>query len=184
MWKCLWSLGGLFMAGALGAQPAVTCLPDQRGAMELLPIRPQFYTVAGRIGGFDPCEAKVKFRIPAGSVKPALMISVHGGGGIHDVLGSDEAFFKQGFATLAFDAYAMQGLTGRDSLFWARSVTNEARQRMIYSTALAAYRWAIERSDIDPSRIYLFGISNGAAVVANLAGVVDPAHIKGVIAEG
>jgi len=78
----------------------------------------------------------------------------------------------------------MQGIKGRDSLFWARSVTNEARQRMIYSTALAAYQWAIQRSDIDSSRIYFFGISNGAAVVANLAGVVDPAHVKGAIAEG
>jgi len=87
-------------------------------------------------------------------------------------------------ATLAFDAYAMQGNPGRTSLFWARSVTNEARQRMIYTTALAAYRWALQRTDIDTRRIYLFGISNGAAVVANLAAVVDPAHVKGVISEG
>ena len=77
-------------------------------------------------------ESKVQFRLPEGSANPALMISVHGGGGIRDVLGSDEAFFQQGFATLVFDAYAMQGIPGRDSLFWARSVTNEARQRMIY----------------------------------------------------
>ena len=112
------------------------------------------------------------------------MISVHGGGGINDVLKSDDAFFQHGMATLAFDAYAMQGLTGRSSLFWARSVTNEARQRMIYTTALAAYRWAKQRTDIDTRRIYLFGISNGAAVVANLAGLVDPLHVKGVIAEG
>lgn len=152
--------------------------------MELVTLRPGFFSVTGRLGGFDPCEAQVKFRIPSGAVKPPLMISVHGGGGIHDVLMSDEAFFRHGMATLAFDAYAMQGLPGRSSLFWARSVTNEARQRMIYTTALAAYRWAIQRTDIDNRRIYLFGISNGAAVVANLAGVVDPAHVKGVIAEG
>ena len=63
-------------------------------------------------------------------------------------------------------------------------MTNEARQRMIYTTALAAYQWAIKRTDVDTSRIYLFGISNGATVVANLAGAVDPVHVKGVIAEG
>jgi len=136
------------------------------------------------MGGFDPCEAKVRFRIPAGANKPPLMISVHGGGGINDVLKSDDAFFQHGMATLAFDAYSMQGLTGRTRLFWARSVTNEARQRMIFMTALAAYRWAKQRTDIDTRRIYLFGISNGAAVVANLAGLVDPLHVKGVIAEG
>jgi dienelactone hydrolase len=147
-------------------------------------LRPGFFTVSGKLGGFDPCEASVKFRVPAGPSKPPLMISVHGGGGIGDILKSDEAFHQKGMATLAFDAYAMQGLTGRTSLFWARSVTNEARQRMIYSTALAAYRWAITRTEIDTSRIYLFGISNGATVVANLAGVVDPAHVKGVISEG
>lgn len=152
--------------------------------MELVPIRANVHTVEGRMGGFDPCESKVQFRVPEGAPKPALMISVHGGGGINDVLKSDEAFFQRGFATLMFDAYTMQGITGRDSLFWARSVTNEARQRMIYTTAVAAYRWAIQRSDIDNSRIYLFGISNGAAVVANLAGVVDPAHVKGIISEG
>ena len=166
------------------AQPAITCLPHDQGEQALVPLRPNFFTVSGRMGGFDPCEPNVKFRIPTGAIKPPLMISVHGGGGIHDVVMSDDAFFRQGMATLAFDAYAMQGLTGRPSVFWARSVTNEARQRMIYSTAWAAYRWAIQRTDIDTRRIYLFGISNGAAVVANLAGVVDPAHVKGVIAEG
>lgn len=51
-------------------------------------------------------------------------------------------------------------------------------------TPLAAYRWALKRNDIDTRRIYLFGISNGAAVVANMAALVDPAHVRGVIAEG
>ncbi len=171
-------------SGVAWAQAPITCLPHERGEQALVQLRPQFFTVSGRMGGFDPCEPNVKFRIPAGASNPPLMISVHGGGGIQDVLMSDDAFFRHGMATLAFDAYAMQGLTGRTSLFWARSVTNEARQRMIYTTALAAYRWAIQRTDIDTKRIYLFGISNGAAVVANLAGVVDPTHVKGVIAEG
>ncbi len=179
----LWLLAAAFAAPAW-AQPALTCLPEERGHVDLQALRPGFFTVTGRMGGFDPCEASVKFRIPAGVSQPPLMISVHGGGGIHDVLRSDEAFFQHGMATLVFDAYAMQGLPGRTSLFWARSVTNEARQRMIYTTALAAYRWAIQRTDIDNRRIYLFGVSNGAAVVANLAGLVDPAHVKGVIAEG
>lgn len=166
------------------AQAPLTCLPEERGTLELQALRPGFFTISGRLGGFDPCEPNVKFRIPAGMHKPPLMISVHGGGGLPDVLNSDEAFFQHGMATLAFDAYAMQGLPGRNSLFWARSVTNEARQRMIYTTAWAAYRWAIQRTDIDTRRLYLFGVSNGAAVVANLAGAVDLAHVKGVIAEG
>lgn len=178
----VWLTAGLSVLA--WAQPSITCAPHERGDLALVPLRPNFFTVSGRMGGFDPCEANVKFRVPSGASKPPLMISVHGGGGIHDVLHSDDAFSRYGMATLVFDAYAMQGLAGRTALFWARSVTNEARQRMIYSTALAAYRWATQRTDIDTQRIYLFGISNGAAVVANLAGVADPAHVKGVIAEG
>lgn len=180
-----WFVGLMCFATGLWAQtPGTNCLPHERGSLQLEAIRADFYTVRGAMGGFDPCESSVRFRVPEGATKPPLMISVHGGGGLQDVLNSDEAFFRQGFATLVFDAYSMQGLGGRNALFWARSVTNEARQRMIYSTALAAYQWAVQRNEIDRNRIYLFGISNGAAVVANLAGAVDPAHVKGVIAEG
>lgn len=169
---------------ATSAPPGIVCAPEARGKMSLQALRPGFHTATGRLGGFDPCEHLVRYRVPESERKPALMISVHGGGGHADVVKSDEAFYRQGMATLMFDAYAMQGLPGRDSLFWARSVTNEARQRMIWATALAAYRWALTRTDIDTSRIYLFGISNGAAVVANMAAVVDPAHVRGVISEG
>ena len=183
-WRTLLPLLAAMWPMMAAGQPEITCLPQEKGAMELVALRPNFFTVSGPMGGFDPCERNVKFRVPKGVSKPPLMISVHGGGGINDVLMSDEAFSRYGMATLTFDAYAMQGLTGRNSLFWARSVTNEARQRMIYTTALAAYQWAIKRTDVDTSRIYLFGISNGATVVANLAGAVDPVHVKGVIAEG
>jgi len=166
------------------ARPAVTCLSNEVGQAELRAIRANFFTVTGRLGGFDPCDPSVLFRIPESVGKPPLMISVHGGGGIGDVLTSNGVFHQQGFATLAFDAYSMQGIKGRDSRFWAFSVTNEARQRMIYTTALAAYEWALQREDVDTSRIYLFGISNGATVVANLAGAVSPDHVKGIVAEG
>lgn len=178
-------LAGLVItSSAVNAQvTAQDCRPQAQGQMQLVPIRGNFYTVQGQAGGFDPCEATVRYRVPATGLAP-LMISVHGGGGIADVRASDDAFNAAGMATLVFDAYAMQGLPGRTSLFWARSVSNEARQRMIYATALAAYEWARQRQDVDTRQIYLFGVSNGAAVVANLAAVVDPAHVRGVIAEG
>ena len=176
------SLLGLHSSAQAQIKPE-DCRPQAQGQMQLLPLRGNFYTAQGRLGGFDPCEASVRYRVPAAGKAP-LMISVHGGGGISDVRASDDAFHAAGMATLAFDAYAMQGLPGKTSLFWARSVSNEARQRMIYATALAAYDWARQREDIDARQIYLFGVSNGAAVVANLAAVVDPAHVRGVIAEG
>jgi dienelactone hydrolase len=182
----LLSACAMFSTGAWAQKSPVECLPQEQGALELKAIRPGFFTVDGRMGQFDPCESLVKYRVPTqkGPGKKPLLISVHGGSGIQDVLMSDEAFFQKGMATLVFDAYAMQGLKGQSPLFWARSVTNEARQRMIFATTLAAYRWALKLDDIDTQRIFLFGISNGAAVVANMAALVDPAHVKGVIAEG
>jgi len=160
------------------------CRPEQKGDAVLAEIRPQFFTVQGKLSGFDPCHASVKFRRPAGAAPAPLMISLHGGGGINDVRASDQAFHDKGMATLVFDAYEMQGFTGRTSGFWLLQVSNEARQRMLLTTAWAAYQWAITRTDIDTRRIYFFGVSNGAAVAANLAAMVDPAHVRGIIAEG
>ena len=160
------------------------CRPEQKGDAALVDIRPQYFTVSGKLAGFDPCHASVKFRRPPGATPAPLMISLHGGGGIKDVLASDQAFRDKGMATLVFDAYEMQGFTGRTSGFWALQVSNEARQRMLLSTAWAAYQWATTRTDIDTRRIYFFGVSNGAAVAANLAAMVDTAHVRGIIAEG
>jgi poly(3-hydroxybutyrate) depolymerase len=42
----------------------------------------------------------------------------------------------------------------------------------------------LTNQDIDTSRIYFHGLSNGANVVVNIAGAVDPAHVKGIFAEG
>ena len=160
------------------------CRPEPKGEAALVEIRPQFFTVRGKLAGFDPCNTSVRFRRPAGAALAPLLISVHGGGGVNDVLASDQAFHEKGMATLAFDAFDMQGLTGHSSSFWILQVSNEARQRMLLTTAWAAYQWALTRPDIDSRRIYFFGISNGAAVVTNLAAMVDPVHVRGIIAEG
>lgn len=163
---------------------AADCQPQAQGSAELKEIRPRYYTVTGTLGGFDPCHSSVEFKRPNSAQPAPLVLAVHGGGGIKDVHNISRALGNAGFATLIFDAYTMQGLPSRESVFWARSLTNESRQRMIWATALGAYQWAITRTDIDASRIYLYGISNGATMVANLAAVVSPAHVKGAIAEG
>jgi hypothetical protein len=41
----------------------------------------------------------------------------------------------------------------------------------------------IKVASIDPRRIYLYGISNGASVVLNLAAELNPTHLKGVFSE-
>lgn len=55
---------------------------------------------------------------------------------------------------------------------------------MIYRVALGAYEWALRNDKIDSRRILFHGLSNGAAVVANMASVVDPQHVVALFAEG
>ena len=135
-------------------------------------------TVNGDLSGFDPCHTSVSFRVPAAldhSKKPPLVIAVHGGAGRVDADAITDAFFANGMATLIFDAYKHNGVPPRTS--------NAYRQMMLYKVALQAYQWALTRQEVDVQRIYLYGISNGASVVINLAAVVDPKHVKGVFSE-
>ncbi len=134
--------------------------------------------VTGEMSGFDPCHPSVSFKIPSAhsdSKKPPLVIAVHGGGGRPDAEAITHAFFANGMATLIFDAYKHNGVPPRTG--------NAYRQMMLYKVALQAYQWALTRQDVDVHRIYLYGISNGASVVLNLAAVVDPQHVRGVFSE-
>lgn len=134
--------------------------------------------VNGELSGFDPCHSSVSFQIPAtlaNSKKPPLVIAVHGGGGRADAEAITNAFFTNGMATLIFDAYKHNGVPPRTG--------NASRQMMLYKVALQAYQWSLTRQDVDIQRIYLYGISNGASVVINMASVVDPKHVQGVFSE-
>lgn len=134
--------------------------------------------VHGELSGFDPCHASVSFKVPAAqgqTAKPPLLIAVHGGGGRADAEAITQAFFANGMATLIFDAYRHNGVPPRTG--------NAYRQMMLYKVALQAYQWALTRQEVDVYRIYLYGISNGASVVINLASVVDPRHVQGVFSE-
>lgn len=150
---------------------------------QLVEISPGIHTLRGPVAEFDPQNPSVDLRLPPGRTQSPLIIFVHGGGGMRDSLAAMAAFHAAGVAVLGFDAYRMNGFE-RDWRFWVQNMTYEARQRMIYTSALGAYRWAITQPGIDPSRLYIYGLSNGADVAANLAAVVDPAHVRGVFAEG
>ena len=134
--------------------------------------------VIGELSGFDPCHSSVSFKVPsapAQAPKPPLLIAVHGGGGRADAEAITRAFLAHGMATLIFDAYQHNGVPPRTG--------NAYRQMMLYKIALQAYQWALTRPEVDVEKIYLYGISNGASVVINLASVVDPKHVQGVFSE-
>jgi len=172
-------MGVVFSAQTAKAQ----CVPVQGGSARLIELRDELYTVTGALASFDPCNRSVDFRLPSASQRPPLVIFVHGGGGGGDNTSAMAAFHDAGAAVLGFDAYVINGFD-RPSRFWVLNMTYEARQRMIYTVALSAYRWAVTDGRIDPRRIHFYGLSNGADVVANLAAVTDPRNVRAVFAEG
>jgi len=165
---------------ALGSE----CKPAAKDSAVLKELRPRFHTVDGPLAEFDPCHRSVKLQKPFFSEKPALMIVVHGGGGVDTATrNAVDAFRSMGFATLVFDAYELNGFY-QGPAFWASQASNEARQRMIFKATLGAYEWALSQKSINTNQIYFHGLSNGGIVVANIAAVVSPDHVKGIFAEG
>ncbi len=151
--------------------PGFKCMPEQ-----LQTPKQKGLEIHGELSGFDPCNQTVEFKVPSSSSKPGLIISVHGGGGKKDAAKITNEFYKIGYATLIFDAYDMNSIPlGR--------IGNAYRQMVLLKTSYAAYEWVLNRSEIDNSKIFFYGISNGASTVLNLAGLVDSFHVRGVIYE-
>lgn len=151
---------------------------------KMVEVLPKMYAVLGPPADFDPCNASVEFKSPSSGEKSPLVIISHGGAGLGDAERNIASEFRRlGFATLVFDSYKINGYN-QDWQFWAAQVSNESRQRMNYKATFGAYQWALTNEKVDTTRIYFHGVSNGANVVVNMAGAVDPAHVKGVFAEG
>lgn len=174
-----------FIAGECYAA-SDSCNPPPENAAILKEISPglKIHTVSGPLAEFNPCDSSVKFHKPSGVENPPLVIVIHGGAGIDNPTERVASLFRsKGFSTLIYDAFRMNKI--RESVqFLSYQVSNDARQRMIYKTALGAYHWAVKKDGIDNKNIYFYGLSNGAVVAANLAAAVSSHHVKGIFAEG
>ena len=142
------------------------------------------FILSGKPANFNHCHHSVDFKLGFGSdrsQKWPLMIGVGGGGGKIDAMRAMFFFRKNGFATLEFDAYEMNGISDyrANKMFYG----NATRQEMIFPIAVGAVKWAKKQKNIDTSRIYIWGVSNGATVVANIAAVFNKKQIKSVFAE-
>ena len=141
-----------------------------------------YFYLASEPAGFDPCHSSVDFKTGSNSSqKKPLVIGVHGGGGKGDAMGAIKFFRNNGFATLVFDAYEMNGIT--DYRLNMVKYGNTVRQQMIFPVTMGAVEWALRQKNIDTNNIYVWGISNGATVVANIAAAFDKTKIKAVFSE-
>lgn len=163
---------------------AADCQKYPLPVTKMVEVSPKFFAFMGSPANFDPCNASVEFKTPNSGEKFPLVIISHGGAGLGDAERNIASEFRRlGFATLLFDAYKINGYK-QDWQFWAAQVTNESRQRMNYKVTFGAYQWALNNEKVDTNNIYFHGLSNGANVVVNMAGAVNPAHVKAVFAEG
>lgn len=80
---------------------------------------------------------------------------------------------------LGYDAFEPNGISKN----MKSSVTNSQSQEMIFAATVGAIEWALKQKDIDNKKIYLYGISNGAMVFANLAVMHDKTKIKAVFSK-
>jgi len=168
----------IFFSKNLTAAEPLECLKDAK-APEVIQNEKGFYTLKGKPLNFDPCHSSVRFKVPTSSTKPPLFIFVHGAGGFHDNMRAFNLFYENGFAVLGYDAFEPNGISQN----MKGSVTNSQRQEMIFAATVGAMEWALKQKDIDTKRIYLYGISNGATVVVNLAAMYDKTKIKAVFSE-
>lgn len=164
------------------------CVPSSPGNIKIVDSG-SIKTVEGPLADFDPCHGSVQIGMPSifakkRADKPPVVIIAHGGGGVG---GYERDFAKlmnqNGFATLLYDAFEMNGLRSGSELVLYQ-MRNSARQRMIYKATLGAYQWVLKNDKLDTNKIFLQGLSNGGSVAINMAASTDGKNIKGVIAEG
>lgn len=176
----------LFFFGNAFAQSQ--CVPSSPENTKVIDFR-SLKTVEGPLADFDPCHGSVQLSMPSffskkRGEKPPVVIIAHGGGGVG---GYEREFAKlmnhNGFATLLYDAFEMNGLrSGSDLVLY--QMRNSARQRMIYKATLGAYQWVLKNDKVDTSKVFVQGLSNGGSVAINMAASTDGKNLKGVIAEG
>ena len=175
----------LLATNAWGQSHCVPSSPENTKIMDLGFIK----TVRGPLADFDPCHRSVQLSMPSifakkRADKPPLIIIAHGGGGVG---GYERDFAKlmnqNGFATLLYDAFEMNGLRSGSELVLFQ-MANAARQRMIYKATLGAFQWVSKNDKLDSNKIFVQGLSNGGSVAINMAASTDGKNLKGVIAEG
>ncbi len=141
-----------------------------------------FFVLDGPFSEFDPSHPSVEVWVPDGDPNAPVMVYAHGGAGYReDDRARVEMFRRNGFATISFDSYQMNGFS--DWTFVTRSVANSGKQSMIWNVFKGAVDYASEGTAWDRENIFLYGGSNGARAVLYAGSEIDKESIRGIIAE-
>lgn len=141
-----------------------------------------WFTTLPPFAAFDPDDPFVVIWTPEGEEKAPVVVYAHGGAGFReDDLARVMMFRRNGFATISFDSYEMNGFD--DWNLVTRKVINTGKQYMIWGVFKGAVEYAANNDMWDNQNIFLYGASNGARVVLHSATELSKYPVKGVIAE-
>lgn len=140
-----------------------------------------WYTTLEPFAGFDPNHKSVEIYTPTERKKAPVIVYAHGGAGYRDDdRARVEMFRRNGYATISFDSYEMNGL---DWEFVTRKVTNNGKQNLIWNVLKGAVEYASIDNRWDNKNIFLYGASNGGRTVLYAGSKLTKVNIKGIISE-
>jgi dienelactone hydrolase len=178
----------LLVASVCQAEESSGCKAFTKGQVEVKNFG-RTSRVYGEMAPFNPCHKSVSLDLPSQGVnklgeKPPVVVLLHGGGGLEGYQKSAAGIWRsEGFATLVFDAFEMNGLDSSSDLVKYK-LASDSKQKLIFSSAMGAHEWLAQKSEIDATRIFYQGHSQGGHVAVNIAGVADLKNVRAVIAEG
>lgn len=141
-----------------------------------------FFDLDGPFATFDPSHPAVEIWQPEGNQKAPIMVYAHGGAGYRDDdRARVEMFRRNGFATISFDSYVMNGFD--DWNFVNSKVANRGKQNMIWGVYRGAVEYAAKHNEWDKRNIFLYGGSNGGRVVLYAGSETKNSNIRGIVSE-
>jgi dienelactone hydrolase len=141
-----------------------------------------FFALDGPFAEFDPGHPTVELWTPGGDRKAPVVVYAHGGAGYReDDRARVDMFRRNGFATISFDSYEMNGFD--DWEFVTRRITNGGKQDMIWGVFKGAVEYAQSNGDWDSRNIILYGASNGGRVVLYAGTQIASPNIRAIVSE-
>lgn len=141
-----------------------------------------FFVLDGPFAEFDASHPSVEIWTPDTNEAAPVMVYAHGGAGYReDDRARVEMFRRNGFATISFDSYEMNGFD--DWNFVTRKVANSGKQDMIWGVFKGAVEHAAGHDGWDSENIIFYGGSNGGRVILHAGSEIENANIRAIISE-